>query len=202
MPIRFYDTATPTREVAWLCDGEWDLAPQLAALESWLLDHAAELPPSDYVADVGFAARRNARGGGAALGSRMAGLMSSARVSVFLSEYPSPDPGPHRVLANDPTGPKSVPPFEKLAACLAVLELALLHARSLGNAAHPDGLSADAAAEIAALADAVHNVPSLIQHWPSCDEALLRGMLRDFDQRYPAGPNLLETYDRVAGRAG
>ncbi len=95
----------------------------------------------------------------------------------------------------------TLPPTAKLAACLAVLERVLVRARLLGYAGETAGLSPRDAQELAQLADAVHNIPSLLQAWPSCDEDLLRGMLEDFDQAFP-GSALLEVYDRVAASSG
>jgi len=69
--------------------------------------------------------------------------------------------------------------------------------RLLGHAGEVLGLSATQASEIAALADAVHNLPRLAQHWDRCDEALLRGMLEDFDKLFPEGISLLDAYDRA-----
>jgi hypothetical protein len=47
--------------------------------------------------------------------------------------------------------------------------------------------------------DAVHNLPDLIARWPSCDEALLRVMLAEFDaKRSTSGIGLLATYDQLS----
>ncbi len=89
----------------------------------------------------------------------------------------------------------SLAPPRKLAGCLAALECATLRMRLLGYAGEDDGMAPAHAAEVAALADAVHNLPYLIQHWESCDEELLRGMLDDCDKRFPNGRSLLAAYD-------
>jgi len=103
-----------------------------------------------------------------------------------------PHPLPGRIDAS-----MSLPPPNKLAACFAALECATLRLRLLGHAGEVLGLSATQASEIAALADAVHNLPRLAQHWDRCDEALLRGMLEDFDKLFPEGISLLDAYDRA-----
>ncbi|NUP13897.1 MAG: hypothetical protein HOW73_48295 [Polyangiaceae bacterium] len=96
----------------------------------------------------------------------------------------------------------SLPPAPKLAACLAALERAAIRLRLLGYRGEVDGLPADAAAEVAALADAVHNLPYLIQHWDRCDEHLLRWMLKDCDSRFPHGGELLAAYEHAEAKAG
>lgn len=89
----------------------------------------------------------------------------------------------------------SLAPPPKLAGCLAVLECATIRLRLLGYAGEQDGMAPADAAEVAAPADAVHNLPYLIQHWESCDEELLREMLDDCDKRFPRGSSLLAAYE-------
>jgi hypothetical protein len=96
----------------------------------------------------------------------------------------------------------SFAPEKKLAACLEVLHWATLRFRLLGHSGETGGLAPSVAPEVAAIADAVHNLPYLAQHWETCDEELLRGMLADCDERYPSKPRLLEVYDRVSAEAG
>jgi hypothetical protein len=74
--------------LASLGDGEWSLAPQIGLLESWMDANAHELPPGEYVADVGFCWRKDAAGGGAALGMDFLKKMADGGFSLFLSEYP------------------------------------------------------------------------------------------------------------------
>ena len=74
--------------LAWLGDGEWSLPPQIELLESWIDANAQDLPPGDYVADVGFCWRRDAGGGGSALGPKVLMKMGNVGFSLFLSEYP------------------------------------------------------------------------------------------------------------------
>ena len=73
--------------LAWLGDGEWSLPPQIELLDSWIDANASELPPGEYVADVGFCWRRDAGGGGSALGPEFLMKMGRAGFSLFLSEY-------------------------------------------------------------------------------------------------------------------
>ena len=98
-----------------------------------------------------------------------------------------------RALRMDQT--MSLAPLPKLAGCLAALECATIRLRLLGYAGEQDGMIPADAAEVAALADAVHNLPYLIQHWEICDEELLRGMLDDCDKRFPNGGSLLAAYE-------
>jgi len=96
----------------------------------------------------------------------------------------------------------SVAPPKKLAACLAAIECALVRLRVLGWSSERGELEQAGAAEIASLADAVHNLPYLIQHWDRCDESLLRAMLQDCDHRFPGSRNLLDVYDTAERDAG
>lgn len=90
-------------------------------------------------------------------------------------------------------------PDANLRACLTVLQVACLHARRLGYDGQVKGLPAEGAQLLADLMDAVHNLPDLIERWPSCNQGLLRDMLADFDAKWPkAGISLLATYDRSA----
>lgn len=87
-------------------------------------------------------------------------------------------------------------PAPKLAACLQVLYRAALDARILGWTGEREGLGPEQAKRLAALMDAVHNIPALAADWERCDEQWLRETLGQYDTRY--GGSLLETYDRVA----
>ena len=94
--------------------------------------------------------------------------------------------------------PRSFPPENKLAACLEVLYWATIRLRMIGYAGATSGLSPAEVAEVAAITDAVHEIPQLMQRWESCDEDLLRGMLGECDEQYPSSQGLLEIYDRVS----
>jgi len=91
----------------------------------------------------------------------------------------------------------SLPPSSALSACLKVLSRACIEARQLAWNGEHTGLTSRQSAELAALMDAVHNIPYLLQNWERCDEELLRGMLADFDQRYRGSPFLLGVYDQA-----
>lgn len=86
-------------------------------------------------------------------------------------------------------------PAPQLAACLEVLYRASITARMLGYDGHEQGLSPRQADHLAALMDAVHNIPHFVRDWDRCDESLLRGMLQDVDERWASG--LLAIYDRT-----
>lgn len=86
-------------------------------------------------------------------------------------------------------------PDPKLAACLEVLYRAALDARGMGWTGSREGLDRDAAKRLAALMDAVHNIPALAADWERFDEQLLRDTLGDYDKRH--GGSLLASYDRV-----
>ncbi|HTU61611.1 MAG TPA: hypothetical protein VMF89_24315, partial [Polyangiales bacterium] len=58
-------------------------------------------------------------------------------------------------------------------------------------------LTSRQSAELAALMDAVHTIPYLLQNWERCDEELLRSLLADFDERHRGGSFLLGVYDQA-----
>jgi hypothetical protein len=111
----------------------------------------------------------------------------------------SQPPPPRPMRANDKM---SLPPPQKLAACLAALECAAIRLRLLGYAGEKEGMPPRDASEVAALADAVHNLPHLIQHWDTCNEELLRGMLHDCDNLFPSAHGLLAAYEAAGAAAG
>jgi len=96
----------------------------------------------------------------------------------------------------------ALPPADKLAACLAALQQAALRLRLLGYTGEHAGLGPAESREVAALADAVHNLPYLIQHWDTCDEGLLRAALQDCDNRFPSDFGLMQAYERAERAAG
>ncbi len=89
-------------------------------------------------------------------------------------------------------------PAPQLAAVFQVLYQATLLARMMGWHGSETGLTSAQADQLADLMDAVHNLPGLAQSWERCDEALLRGMLRDYDTRWQAG--LLTIYDETVAK--
>jgi hypothetical protein len=75
-------------ELAWLFSHDWHLPRQFAALQEWLALHGATLPKGEYSADIGFAPRPDAAGGGAAITLEMMRSMSSVGMTLYFSEYP------------------------------------------------------------------------------------------------------------------
>jgi len=88
MPINIYEEKEDTANIARLCSDDWNLRSQIDELEEWLADTVRELPAGNYIADVGFMWRRDARGGGAALSTIAMRQMSDAGIHLHLSEYP------------------------------------------------------------------------------------------------------------------
>jgi hypothetical protein len=89
MPITIYrDNTAEHDQIAWLCDGDWDLSNQVEALNLWLEENGDSLPVGSYVADIGFCWRRDAGGGGAVLLPKAMKKMSDIGMYLFLSEYP------------------------------------------------------------------------------------------------------------------
>ena len=89
MPIKIYPRGEPAREVAWLCDGDWDLSSQASKLEAWLKRNKRKIKKGDYIADIGFSVEEDARGGGAALSPAMMRTLADIGIWLFLSQYPS-----------------------------------------------------------------------------------------------------------------
>src|SRR5688500_7264305 len=90
MPVNIYRSTLDEQEkeqIAWLCDDEWKLTPQIDALSQWLEQAGAALPPATYVADVGFCWRRDAASGGAILEPAAMRRMADLGMSLFLSKY-------------------------------------------------------------------------------------------------------------------
>ena len=90
MPINIYRSTSDEQEsekIAWLCDGEWELAPQIYALSLWLERSDMALPSAVYVADIGFCWRRDAASGGGVLEPTAMRRMADLGMSLFLSEY-------------------------------------------------------------------------------------------------------------------
>lgn len=90
MPINIY-RVTPgdqdNEEIAWLCDDEWEIAPQIEALSTWLASNSSMLQSGEYVADVGFGWRRDASSGGPVLEPAAMRRMAELGMSLYLSEY-------------------------------------------------------------------------------------------------------------------
>lgn len=74
-------------DVASLCEGEWELAPQAEALSAWLEENSQNLEPAEYVADIGIGWKRDAASGGAAFSPETLRRMADLGMSLFISEY-------------------------------------------------------------------------------------------------------------------
>jgi hypothetical protein len=88
MPITIYVDDESKRELAWLCEDDWQLSSQISALNAWLRGNDAKIPQGRYIADIGFSVRSDAAGGGAAISPDMMRHMTDLGMSLFLSEYP------------------------------------------------------------------------------------------------------------------
>ncbi|MBB1390075.1 hypothetical protein ACRN9Z_19315 [Shewanella frigidimarina] len=76
------------QHITWIAKGEWELPSQILNLEKWLIENESKLPPSNYIADIGFSMRNNACGGGAILSVRAMAIMAKLGIKLYLSEYP------------------------------------------------------------------------------------------------------------------
>lgn len=89
MPTVIYRHETPQNQrIAKLFPDTWELPKQLDDLEKWLLSEGVRLPKASYVADVGYAPRSGAFGGGGGLTLVAMEAMCSIGMELFLSEYP------------------------------------------------------------------------------------------------------------------
>jgi len=87
VPISIYRDDVSRAEVAWLCDDDWELPSQVAALRAWLAESAPDVGTGPYIADIGFSVRRAAVAGGSALSPEMMRRMVDCGITLFLSEY-------------------------------------------------------------------------------------------------------------------
>lgn len=72
-----------------LAPEEWRLREQVEALEQWLCEDRRGLDPKyDWVADIGFCMRVNARGGGPVISKELMRMCLEVNLQIFLSEYP------------------------------------------------------------------------------------------------------------------
>jgi len=91
MPVNIYRIVSDnekSEQIAYLCDDEWELCPQIDALSEWMEKTGATLQPAEYVADVGFCWRRDAGTRGPVLAPPPMRRMADLGISLFLSEYP------------------------------------------------------------------------------------------------------------------
>jgi hypothetical protein len=83
-------------------------------------------------------------------------------------------------------------PDRELRACMRVIYHAALDARMAGWNGDVD------ARRLADLMDAIHNIPSLVQNWESCDENLLKSKLLDYERKWRSeGPCLRAIYEQA-----
>lgn len=85
----------------------------------------------------------------------------------------------------------AMPPEPELRACLRVIYIASLDARAAGwqNEVDPERL--------ADLMNAIHNIPSLILNWESCDQELLKSKLLNYERKWgDDGPYLRTIYEQ------
>jgi hypothetical protein len=93
MPITIYRREGKENvRIAWLCDDTWEMPQQVAALEKWLVENRGALSKGSYVADIGYAPREGALGGGAAVTVAAMEAMVAIGMELFLSEYPPVEP--------------------------------------------------------------------------------------------------------------
>lgn len=83
MPIKIRDNQND--EIAWLCSDDWELPIQLQALEEWIRDQKTKAGCS---ADIGYAPRPGALGGGGKLSSESIKKMAELDMELYFSEYP------------------------------------------------------------------------------------------------------------------
>jgi hypothetical protein len=93
----------------------------------------------------------------------------------------------------------STAPEPYLSACLRVVYSATVEARALAWDGQQSNLTESQIRRLADLMDAVHNIPLLITRWGQCDESLLRGMLRDYDDKWgtESRTRLLTVYEAI-----
>lgn len=74
---------------AELAPKEWRLREQVETLESWLSIEPLQLDPThDWIADIGFCVRADAKGGGPPITKNLMKLCLDANLEIYLSEYP------------------------------------------------------------------------------------------------------------------
>ncbi|GET21534.1 hypothetical protein [Prolixibacter denitrificans] len=88
MPIKIYRQKT-NEEIAWICNGVWDLPNQIIELGKWLESETKLLQKDEYVIDIGFDIQPNSTGGGAVIDSKLMKMMADKGFDLYLSEYPN-----------------------------------------------------------------------------------------------------------------
>ena len=88
MPIKIYRQKT-TEEIAWICEGVWDLPNQITELGKWLESVAESLQKDEYVIDIGFDILPDSNGGGTVIDSKLMKIMADKGFDLYLSGYPN-----------------------------------------------------------------------------------------------------------------
>ncbi len=82
------DPETTNQEIAWLCEKQWEITPQVEALKEWVKSpDFSNLPENHYIADIGFGWRRDAMAGGPVLEPEFMLLLAEKGITLHLSEY-------------------------------------------------------------------------------------------------------------------
>ena len=89
-------------------------------------------------------------------------------------------------------------PKHHLNACLEVIRDGLLQARAWGWSGNVP------AEQLADLMDALHDIPTHIQHWDDVGDGAVKEKLRRYDEKWPksvdSSNGLLELYERIRSR--
>ncbi|EMJ88682.1 hypothetical protein [Leptospira meyeri] len=90
MPIWIRKTHNEkTENYVNLIENDWNLTAQFEALEEWLKTVDEKLDQKvEWIADLGFAPRTNALGGGPVISLDLMKLCIKNNLEIFISEYP------------------------------------------------------------------------------------------------------------------
>lgn len=86
MPTHIYSNHNWAEQIGSLSHDSWGIYDQLDALKIWLAEHP-DLPPGNYMADIGFMISPGATGGGAVLEPDMMRMLADLGMSLYFSEY-------------------------------------------------------------------------------------------------------------------
>ena len=87
MPIKIV-IADSHEQVTLLASDTWELPAQIDALEQWLESEAASSAGKSLVADICYAPREGALGGGCHISTSMMKKLIALNIQLCLSEYP------------------------------------------------------------------------------------------------------------------
>jgi len=88
MPINIYENISK-KEVDYLCENTWNLPEQIFELEKWVEKNIDNISKSEYVIDIGFNIRKEAKGGGSVISTNLMKKLVEKGFEIYLSEYPS-----------------------------------------------------------------------------------------------------------------